>query len=50
MNRTENKEAPSAPSPIEAPDSLENPIKPPAESSKTAAEIPKVGTKDAPGG
>jgi hypothetical protein len=48
--RRENEKAPSTPAPIEAFDSPKNPIKPPDSSSKSAPEIPKAGTKDAPGG
>jgi hypothetical protein len=46
----EDQKAPAAAPPIEVPDTPKNPAKPVDSSSKSAAEIPKVGTKDAPGG
>jgi hypothetical protein len=50
MGGSENDKAPTAPSLIDASDTPKNPIKPADSPSKTAPEIPKVGTKDAPGG
>lgn len=48
MNRTEREKMPPAPLPV--PDSPKDPIKPADSTSATPPEIPKVGTKDAPGG